>query len=67
MSIRTLLRQKLFAVFSLLLFSVAAIYLYLNYLQETYENIRITGDRCMSELTSIKYQLDGMYNAIIST
>lgn len=67
MNIRTLFKQKLFAVFSLLLFCVTVVYLYLNYLQETYENIRITGDRCMSELTSIKYQLDGMCNVIINT
>lgn len=52
------LKEKLFVVFTVLLISVSIIYLYLNHLQENYRNMQWSGERCLSELTSIKYQLN---------
>ncbi|KAJ0183739.1 hypothetical protein K1T71_000162 [Dendrolimus kikuchii] len=52
------LREKLFLVFTLLIICVSIIYLYLNHLQENYNSIQWSGERCLSELTSIKYQLN---------
>lgn len=53
-------KEKIIIVFSLLLFFVCVSYLYLSYLQNSYY-INSNGERCVSELTSLKYQLNGKY------
>ncbi|XP_028033045.1 uncharacterized protein LOC114245186 [Bombyx mandarina] len=50
-------KEKIIIVFSLLLFFVCVSYLYLSYLQNSYY-INSNGERCVSELTSLKYQLN---------
>ncbi|XP_041987470.1 uncharacterized protein LOC121739187 [Aricia agestis] len=60
MNLRAISREKLFAFFGILLCSVSLIYFYLIYVQENYASIKQSGDRCQSELTSIKYQLNAV-------
>lgn len=47
------------SVFIIIVLLFTCIYLYLNHLQQTYDSARWSGERCISELTSIKYQLNG--------
>lgn len=51
-------KVKLFALFILITLTVSAIYLYLMNLQEK-RTVQSSGERCMSELASLKYQLNG--------
>ncbi|XP_063392577.1 uncharacterized protein LOC134678066 [Cydia fagiglandana] len=50
-------KDHLFLQFIILLLIVSVVYLYLNHLQETYKTAQWSGERCISELGSVKYQL----------
>ncbi|CAH0577984.1 unnamed protein product [Chrysodeixis includens] len=51
------LKEKV-TIFIVLLFLFASVYFYLNHLQQNYNSAQWSGERCLSELTSIKYQLN---------
>ncbi|PZC75896.1 hypothetical protein B5X24_HaOG205348 [Helicoverpa armigera] len=51
------LKEKV-TIFFVILFIFAGIYFYLNHLQQNYDSAQWSGERCLSELTSIKYQLN---------
>ncbi|CAB3225157.1 unnamed protein product [Arctia plantaginis] len=46
------------SIFIIIVLLFTCIYFYLNHLQQTYDSARWSGERCISELTSIKYQLN---------
>ncbi|KAI8430713.1 hypothetical protein MSG28_000899 [Choristoneura fumiferana] len=50
-------RDHLFLQFIILLLVVSVVYIYLNHLQLTYKTAQWSGERCLSELASVKYQL----------
>ncbi|XP_013184979.1 uncharacterized protein LOC106130629 [Amyelois transitella] len=50
-------RDKYFIAFIILLCFLTVLYLYLNYLQQE-KSVHLSGERCLSELTSVKYQLN---------
>lgn len=51
-------KDKLFVLFISLLLGVSVFYLYLLNLQEK-RSVLSSGERCLSELSSLKYQLNG--------
>ncbi|CAG9781832.1 unnamed protein product [Diatraea saccharalis] len=51
-------REKFLILLITLVFTVSAIYLYLNNLQQKL-SVQSSGERCVSELTSLRYQLNG--------
>ncbi|XP_047543764.1 uncharacterized protein LOC125075939 [Vanessa atalanta] len=55
---RMFTKQRLVISFIILLVVVSVIYFYLNYIQENYERSQVSNDRCFTELTSVKYQLN---------
>lgn len=46
-------------LFIVILVLFGSVYFYLNHLQQSYNSAQWSGERCLSELTSIKYQLTG--------
>lgn len=52
------LKEKVTIIF-VILFIFVSVYFYLNHLQQNYYSAHWSGERCLSELTSIKYQLNG--------
>ncbi|XP_075991148.1 uncharacterized protein LOC142986517 isoform X2 [Anticarsia gemmatalis] len=50
-------REKV-SIFLVMILLFMSLYFYLSALQHTYYNSNIAGERCTSELTSIKYQLN---------
>lgn len=53
-------------IFFVVILVLGSIYFYLNHLQQSYDSVQWSGERCLSELTSIKYQLNGKYILIIN-
>lgn len=53
------LKQKLIFVFILCTVVFSAVYLYTTRIQVAYTTEHWSGGRCFSELTSLKYQLNG--------
>lgn len=53
------LKQKLVCVFIFCLFILCAVYFYTTRVQVPYTTEHWSGGRCFSELTSLKYQLNG--------
>ncbi|KAJ8736996.1 hypothetical protein PYW07_000267 [Mythimna separata] len=51
------LKEKV-TIFFVILVLLASVYFYLNHLQQSYNSAQWSGERCLSELTSIKYQLN---------
>ncbi|XP_026735248.1 uncharacterized protein LOC113499067 [Trichoplusia ni] len=51
------LKEKV-TIFIVILFLFVSVYFYLNHLQQSYDSAQWSGERCLSELTSIKYQLN---------
>ncbi|XP_022833149.1 uncharacterized protein LOC111361048 [Spodoptera litura] len=45
-------------IFFVVILVLGSIYFYLNHLQQSYDSVQWSGERCLSELTSIKYQLN---------
>lgn len=52
-------KEKLFIVAIFFLIIVILLYFYFSYVQNILESARLSEKRCFSELTSIKYQLNG--------
>ncbi|XP_049885966.1 uncharacterized protein LOC126380536 [Pectinophora gossypiella] len=51
-------KEKLFIIFIIVTLIVSVVYLYLNHLQENHKSALWSGERCSSELKSVKYQLN---------
>lgn len=59
MILRICTKQRLLILFIGLILIVSFIYFYFNYVQENYNSAQLSTDRCFTELTSVKYQLNG--------
>lgn len=63
MFLRVMTKQRLFVGFVVLVAIVSLLYYNMNYIHQTYYGPgQWSSDRCLTELTSIKYQLNGMVN-----
>ncbi|XP_045458354.1 uncharacterized protein LOC123668697 [Melitaea cinxia] len=58
MILRIFTKQRLLILFIGLIVIVSVIYFYFNYVQENYNSAQLSTDRCFTELTSVKYQLN---------
>lgn len=61
MFLRLLTKQRLFVGFVILVAIVSLLYYNLIFKQQSNGTGQWSGDRCLTELTSIKYQLNGNY------
>lgn len=52
-------KGKLIVVFIVVVLLSCVVYMYLNQIQANYKSAQWFGERCYSELSSVKYQLNG--------